>query len=118
MQNQKNYQEFQDLEMIRGNIKLVWEHLGEGQEGDYDPTDPTDQPLLRFSIFWRENESAEWEELGDSSYCTGLVTNTPETKLKAYGEKILESLPTTQDKPIGYRRRLQAWSWLGITKED
>ena len=47
--------------------------LGEGDNGDYDPEDVDDTPLLRFSFYRKAGENDPDEELmeiHDSSYCT------------------------------------------------
>lgn len=105
--------EFEDLEIVDGNVRLIWEYIGEGYSGDYDPEDPADAPLLRFSLSFRESPEAPWEELPDASYCTGLGTGTPEPVLRGFAKNIIGCLPTQDGRPSGYRRLLQEWSWLG-----
>src|SRR5690606_2687249 len=47
-------------------VEVDW--LGEGNEGDYDPMDPSDIPLLRFDVQLRDNHG--WQDCDDASYCT------------------------------------------------
>jgi hypothetical protein len=110
----KTYPTFTDIEVIKDNIRLVWEDIGEGWSGDYNDEDPDDTPLLRFSIDWRENANSDWEGLNDASYCTGLPIDTDTDTLCEYAESIIASLSSTKEKPTGYKRTLERWSWLGI----
>lgn len=104
-------QDFTDIDVIKGDIKLTWEHIGEGCSGDYDETDPTDRPLLRFSLWYRDGD--EWVELDDSSYCTGLPTDTDTDKLRQYADEIIASIGS-KGIPTQYKRTLERWSWLGV----
>jgi hypothetical protein len=103
---------FTDIEVVKDNIRLVWEHIGEGWNGDYNAEDPNDKPLLRFSIDWRNN--GDWEGLDDASYCTGLPTDTSPTTLREYADSIIASLSSTKEQPTGHKRTLERWSWVGI----
>lgn len=44
----------------------------EGYDGEYDPTDPEDRPLLRFTVL-RLDLAGHAEPVDDASYCTRLV---------------------------------------------
>lgn len=66
------------MELIKGNVKVELEYCGEGYGGDYDESNPNDERLMRFSVFGRENESADWEYIGDSSYCTLFPVSAPD----------------------------------------
>ena len=56
-------------------FQVLFESIGEGYNGDYDPDDPKDIELLRFTVF--EKKDGEWEPIDDCSYCTLFPTNTP-----------------------------------------
>lgn len=105
-------QDFDDIEAIKGNIKLTWEYVGEGYCGDYDEIDPCDRPLLRFSMWYWED--GDWSELEDSSYCTGLLTDTDPDKLRQYADEIIDSIDRSSGRPTGYKRTLERWSWIGV----
>jgi hypothetical protein len=57
-------------ELVQGNRKVTLCFIGEGYNGEYDPSDPEDAPLLRFDIY--ELINGEWEAMDDASYCTGI----------------------------------------------
>ena len=56
------------MELIRDNVKVEWEAIGEGLSGDYNPGNPRDIELLRFYVSVLRD--GEWEEKDDGSYCT------------------------------------------------
>ena len=90
----------------RGRNRVEFENIGEGMSGDYDPTDLTDQALLRFYTE-RQNDAGEWEEVPDGSYCTLLPVDTPEEALARAAEPILDALEQPSPK-----RRLEELSRL------
>jgi hypothetical protein len=55
-----------------GPVIVKYDWVGEGVDGDYDPSDPHDQPLLRLSVQLAGGESVGFE---GGSWCTG----TPST---------------------------------------
>jgi hypothetical protein len=55
--------------LIKDRVCVEWIELGEGYCGDYDPTLPDDEELLRFDVYWL-NDQGEWVFVEDSSYCT------------------------------------------------
>ena len=56
-------------------IRVEWEDIGEGICGDYNPEDPDDHPLLRFSVSILLD--GQWEAVEDASYCTQMPVDTP-----------------------------------------
>ena len=96
---------FTDLEIIQGDVKIVWEWLGEGWSGDYNEKDPQDSPLLRFSCFRRV--SGVWEEVDDGSYCTRLPLSTLPEHLEMAANSIIDAVNSSWPK-----RRLEELSWL------
>lgn len=63
------------LPVVRhGKFRVAWVNLGEGWEGDYDPDDPSDENLLRFDVFIKEE--SHWVDPGDASYCTQVPAST------------------------------------------
>lgn len=70
--------------VIRDNLRVDWSELGEGYSGDYNPNDPDDVELLRFDVFVWSDETHEWRDPGDVSYCTRFPASaTPEQRQKA-----------------------------------
>ena len=108
-------EDFVEIEFIRGDYRVVWEYIGEGWSGDYNPEDPSDTPLLRFSCSRREVREIdscvgvdEWEELPDSSYCTRMPATTSMHVLAAAAAEIMEAVY----KKESYKRQLEHLSWM------
>lgn len=47
-------------------VEVSW--IGEGEDGDYDPMEPSGTPLLRYDA--ERLVDGRWEEVPDGSYCT------------------------------------------------
>lgn len=47
------------------------EHIGEGYSGDYDPANPEDKKLLRFTVL------KDGVQVDDASYCTMILETSP-----------------------------------------
>lgn len=104
---------FTDVEVVRGNHKVVWEYIGEGLSGEYNPEDPTDTPLLRFSCYeyiHRDNEGHiidDWEQMNDASYCTRMPPTASLRHLLIAAGIILEAI-----EDVCYKKRLEELSWF------
>lgn len=97
-------------EMKRGNIMAIWESIGEGMSGDYNPDDPDDVEFLRFSVleFHKTSEfGGQWEYMDDASYCTLMPVDTDERILALALEDILDAATSSWPK-----RRLEDLSWM------
>ena len=62
--------EFEGVVVVRDNVRVTLNWIGEGVNGDYDDSDPNDEPLLRFDV--DKFEEGEWTSVDDASYCTNL----------------------------------------------
>lgn len=60
-----------------GTVRCVLEDVGDGMNGEYDPSDVGDVPLLRLTVFIRSlfDEDGEYEEA--ESICTRIPADTP-----------------------------------------
>lgn len=83
---------------LRGNRKVEWVDLGEGWSGDYDPSDPEDEALLRFDVLQApEGEEPDWENFGnwelmdDASYCTQMPADSSEDILRRGAAIIMDA---------------------------
>ena len=75
----KEYSE-DGMELVQDNVKVVFENLGEGYNGDYNENDPEDENLLRFTVYVKDGEI--WEQVDDASYCTLVSADTEKEKLQ------------------------------------
>lgn len=67
--------EFEDYVVRIEGYTVTWEYIGEGYQGDYNPDDPEDEPLLRASLTHRKVEDE------GETYCTCLPISTPQADL-------------------------------------
>ena len=101
-----------DLELARGTHKVVWEYIGEGWSGDYNPEDSEDTPLLRFSCYECDEhgftmDADAWRQMDDASYCTRMPVGTPVQVLARAAGIILEAI-----EDVNYKKRLEELSWF------
>ena len=85
-------------------VELDWD--GEGDCGDYDESDPTDTPLLRYTLFRKyqngvddekfgdlcdtcDYDHDEWGAVRDGSYCTGIDARLTQDKIEEKAKEIL-----------------------------
>lgn len=62
--------------LVDGDLAVELDHIGEGYGGDYNPDDPEDDELIRFTVLRRVD--GVLEPIDDGSYCTRLpATITP-----------------------------------------
>jgi len=88
-------------------VKVEWVNLGEGFNGDYDPSDPEDEELLRwdayvycpdpeernpFPVSLEPGFNSPWCSPADSSYCTYVPVGTPVDVLGRLAEDIADAL--------------------------
>lgn len=90
---------FEEMEAVSkdGQFKVVWEWIGEGNSGDYDPSNLDDVPLLRFSCYVKDteadmNEEDSWTQIDDASYCTNMPLTTPRADLRTALDSILREV--------------------------
>ena len=102
--------EFKDIEVVSENglVKVVLEYIGEGYQGDYDPEDSEDEPLLRYSLY-RKNDDDDWDAVDDGTYCTYLSVNDDRDKLVQVANTILLQV---KDGLTSYNRQKRLYERL------
>lgn len=109
-----------DVELIRGDIKVEWEYIGEGCSGDYTG-EADDIPLWRFCIWYKEpvddpNTGTEhpdwdWNVVDDGSYCTQMPITASEETLRKAAELIMDRVE--DEIPDGRVRKIcEELSWI------
>lgn len=105
-----------------GRVKVVWDYIGEGVCGDYDPEDPHDVALMRFDAYVNtslvslediayEDEFEDWAMPQDSSYCTNVPEQTPGPRLLVLAQEIADTLCEALPKG-GWKRAAEEMSWI------
>lgn len=104
--------DYQDAEIIKGDVMVALEWIGEGFSGDYDPADPEDQPLLRFTVFRRED--GVWQPVDNGSYCTLLPATISGAQKQIALNVLMNEFyePVTHNEPI--KGRGEFMSYLSI----
>lgn len=114
--------EFKDIEVVSENglVKVVLEYIGEGYQGDYDPEDSEDEPLLRYTLYRKndgnddlgnvaEDGGNEWCTVHDGSYCTMLSVNDDRDKLVQAAKSMLLQV---EDGLTSCNRQKRLYEWL------
>jgi hypothetical protein len=88
------------------NKTTVWlENIGEGLSGDYDPEDPDDVNLLRFTVVRNK------EQVDDASYCTQLPVDTDIDIIHKALAHVMSEFENNLDN--GQLKRTMEWcSWM------
>lgn len=86
-------------------VEVSW--IGEGEEGDYDPTGDEDHPLLRFDTM--QLVDGEWEPVDGGSYCTLVHAYCGIDTARALAAHIVERIEAYVGGPT--KRFLGTLSW-------
>lgn len=100
--------DFATLSIRHRNWRLVWDWIGEGNSGDFDPNDPDDKPLLRADV-WFVNPDGSVLEPQDSSYCTLATPWVSKEELFAGAMDLLTNLPEKFEDWSS--RPMEQWTW-------
>jgi hypothetical protein len=98
------------MRIERENFLFEFEDIGEGWEGDYDPSDPEDTPLLRFYLRWKKD--GEWQDVPDCSYCTRLPTSTSPEVLEKIANEALDRVEEAARQGESLKRLCERLSWM------
>jgi len=95
---------------VKGLVMVELDYIGEGIDGDYNPSNPHDEPLMRFAVYRREG--CLWEAIDDSSYCTQVLATETNEILDRVALYILEEVfePVKDGHPI--KKLCERLSWL------
>ena len=98
------------MELIRGDVKVEFEDIGEGMSGDYNPKDKNDSALLRLTVWEKIND--EWEPVDDGSVCTLVEANNSPARLKMLLQLVMSRVfePLTNGKSI--KKIVELLSWI------
>lgn len=103
-----------DTELIRGNVRVTLDDIGEGWNGDYNEDDPDDESLFRFTTYTRESADSEWEEVNDASYCTQLPTDLPAPQVRVALNALMDEFysPLANDREASVTGAAEKMSWI------
>lgn len=95
--------------IIRNNVRIDWVNLGEGNDGDYDPTDKYDTNFLRFDVYRHDGE--EWHAIDDGSYCTQVTASTDFKTLVEYLVHFMDTIYDDVSTHGKAKRLCEQLSW-------
>lgn len=96
--------------LIKDTIMVELESIGEGYNGDYDPEDPEDVELMRFSIF--RLIDGKWEEIDNASYCTYIPASITSEQEDVILDYIMSQVYDLAVQWKSIKRACQRLSWL------
>lgn len=104
-----------ELALVRGQLRVSFEALGESLYGDeVDEEDLGDVEVLRFCVERPDPENTfhPWETIDDSSYCTQIRADSEDTELRRLLLVIMDAVyqQATSDQSI--KRICEELSWL------
>jgi len=112
------FKRFDIVAVEEDGVKVEYDWMGEGKNGDYQPDDPDDSPLLRFTVY--QLKGATWCPIDESSNITLMpITTSEETlgKLARYILNIVKNHVLNGRKIKGECERL-SWISEGVFGED
>lgn len=71
------------------HFKVSFEYIGEGFDGNFNPEDSEDRPLLRCDLIYNKEPD---ECMHNGSWCTNISTNVKELALNNLMEKMLNEM--------------------------
>ncbi len=114
------------LELIDDNVKVEWDDIGEGFSGDYDPNDPDDVELLRFTVLYLSGSNKDddswpayrpedevWEQVDDASYCTLVPRDTDEKILLLMLKNLMMYVKDKVEARESIKKECEWFSWIG-----
>lgn len=100
------------MEIQKGEIIVELDHdCYEGWNGIYNPGDPEDEPLLRFTVYRLGPE--EREEIDDASYCTRLSNFLPDEKKMLALQILLNEVYDFAEQRYSIKKLCETLSWIG-----
>lgn len=98
----------------KGVVRVEWVNLGEGLDGDYDPNDPQDIPLLRFDVYRLDSASKTWDAVDDSSYCTRFPTTATTTQMQEGLMYLMDFFYEPVRDNHSVKKLGERMSWIGL----
>ena len=91
----KAIDDFGTVQLIKGNVMVEWDWIGDGISGEYRADDPGDVPLLRFTVCscpYVDTAFPHWEPVSNASCGTQIPIDTPRAVLERLAQKIMDKV--------------------------
>ena len=93
-----------------GMVKVEFEWIGEGWDGDYDEEDPDDTPLLRFSVYRLDGHV--WEAIDDASYCTRMPATSDVELVMDAAQYVMDRIEYLVLNDYSIKKACEHLSWI------
>jgi hypothetical protein len=97
-----------------GKYKVEFLCIGEGKNGEYDPFNPEDLPLMRLFIY--ELKNGIYEEIHTTQ--TNIVASLSIEQLNNAFGFLVSQITSTLDFPENLDKLMKFFSWAQINKEN
>lgn len=116
---QNEIDSFSEVQVYSADKKFMldWEYIDEGLSGEYDASDPSDIPLLRFAVYVSKAPNI-WEFADDASYCTTNPVNTNSEDLVKMGQFILDVFSECYNADQSWKKPMESASWITPDKME
>jgi len=94
----------------RSTVKVEWEWIGEGHDGDYNPDRESDEKLLRFTVLRKQGR--RFEQIDDASYCTYMPTTSNKKILRMMLEYMYDEIVEDVRAGISIKKKCEHLSWI------
>ena len=100
-------------ELIKDTVRITLDDVcGEGWNGDYDPNDPDDEPLLRFYVDVWDDEHNEYVPVSNGSYCTRLPANINTQDANSALVALMRELGDNAANGYSIKKSAERMSWI------
>jgi len=102
------------FELIRNGVRVTLDdECGEGWWGDYSPSDPEDDLLMRFTVDVMVD--GEWRGVDDASYCTQIVSKScSEKDARGILETIMGEVYEPLQNGCSIKKTCEFLSWIEV----
>jgi len=103
--------QFEEVMVRKGRLALIWEYIGEGENGDFNPEfGADDYPHLRATV------SCDGEDIDKGSYCTLASVATPKDLLIGSALALLYLADRFNTAKTGEKifdtKMMEYWTWI------
>ena len=97
-------------ELVRDSVKVEFSFIGEGFDGEFDASNPSDAPLLRLDVARLGPDG--WEQVENSSYCTQVRADTPVETIRHLLDKVMDEVFEDVRDGASVRETCARLSWM------
>jgi len=101
------------FDIVESGVRVTLDdETNEGWGGDYDPQDPEDEHLMRFSVD-RLGADGEWLAVPEGSYCTGVANTASPEVVQRHLAFIMKAVKAPVLAGDSIKKLCEQLSWTG-----